>query len=66
MMSDLMTADLMANLLYLTEFPLLCYQNLIVFEPSGSLDLSLEQLAYITRAFTPCLDTEKFFVHNLK
>ena len=44
MRSDLMSADLMADLFYLTNS---------ACEPSGSFDLYLESLAWITRAFTP-------------
>ena len=36
MTSDLMTTDLMTDLFYLTGTPLPCYQNLIVYELSGS------------------------------
>ena len=57
------TADLLAYLLDMTVNPLLCYQNLILFV---SLDLCSKPLSCITRAFTLCLATKKFFMHNLQ
>ena len=67
MMSDLMTANLIADLFYLTGTLLLCCQNLILFvNLVAALDGCIEPLEYITRAFTLYLATEKFFIHNLQ